>query len=335
MPTFTTIPVTQIENMNINELTTGSIDGEGTFDLLMKTLKAHLWNEYENERIRGTDYANAYIQAMNGALGHIMDYALKKATLPLELEQLEANVQKTAAETVYITKQGGLIDAQIYSTMKEVELKDYELKYIKPIELELKKEELAIRRLEAELKKLDIELKKQEFELRKVEIELRKEELKLKKQEFELRKIEIALKEKQLALAEKELAIKDKELTLKETQIAMAKYELDFKLPAEVESTKAQGDLYKQKVITEKAQTDPSVIGEGSVISHNNKVLAQQARSYDNDTKLKLTSMLIDTWKVRHNDDPDATPVDHINNLHDPIIGKMVIAVKESAGITD
>lgn len=91
-----------------------------------------------------------------------------------------------------------------------------------------------------------------------------------------------------------------------------------------------------KKVVTEKAQTDASVIGKGSVIDHNNKVLAQQVSiSYDNDSKLKATSMLVDTWKVRRNDDPDEAPVNDINKLADPNIGTAVVKVLQSVGITN
>lgn len=280
----TTIPSTIATEFNIDELTTGTVDGTGAYDVLLKTYKAHLWEEYKQQRIRGTDYANAYIQLLSQGLGYISNYALQKAKLPLELQLLEAQIQKLGADTILTTKQGGLVDAQIYSTMKDVALKEYELKHLKPLELELRKQE-------------------------------------------------IALKEKQLAMADKDLAIKEKELALKAKQLDLAKYELEHKLPAEVASTQAQAELYKQKVVTEKAQTNPSVIGDGSVISHNNKVLAQQAKSYENDGKIKLASMLIDTWKVRRNDDPDETTVNDTNKLNDPMIGAVVTHLKTAVGV--
>lgn len=285
----TTIPSTIATEFNIDELTTGTVDGTGAYDVLLKTYKAHLWEEYKQQRIRGTDYANAYIQLLSQGLGHISNYALQKAKLPLELQLLEAQIQKLGADTILTTKQGGLVDAQIYSTMKDVELKDYELKHIKPIELQL-----------------------------------RREELKLKQQEIQLREKDIALKEKQLAMMDKELAFKEKELQLKEKQLEATQYELEHKLPAEVASVTAQAELYKQKVVTEKAQTDNTVVGAGSVIDRNNQVLAEQARGFDLDAKMKLSQLLVSTWNVRRNDDPDTAPADQKNKLDDITIGKAV-----------
>lgn len=280
-------------DFNIDELTEGKLDGNGVFDKLMKTFELHLEREYNKQRIRGTDYANAYIGLINNALNQVSNYALEKSKLPLELQLLEAQIHKIATDTIVATKQGGLIDAQIHKEMAQTEMLHLEMEYKFPKELALIDEQIANM------------------------------------------KAEIALKEKELALRDKQLAISIIELGIKEQQLALARYEFEVKAPAEVRSINAQADLYNQKVVTEKAQTDASVIGKGSVIDHNNKVLAQQAISYDNDSKLKATSMLVDTWKVRRNDDPDEAPVNDINKLADPNIGTAVVKVLQSVGITN
>lgn len=280
-------------DFNIDELTEGKLDGNGVFDKLMKTFELHLEREYNKQRIRGTDYANAYIGLINNALNQVSNYALEKSKLPLELQLLEAQIHKIATDTIVATKQGGLIDAQIHKEMAQTEMLHLEMEYKFPKELALIDEQIANM------------------------------------------KAEIALKEKELALRDKQLDISVIELRIKEQQLRLAEYEVQVKAPAEVRSINAQADLYSQKVVTEKAQTDASVIGKGSVIDHNNKVLAQQAISYDNDSKLKATSMLVDTWKVRRNDDPDEAPVNDINKLADPNIGTAVVKVLQSVGITN
>lgn len=281
-------------DFNIDELTEGKLDGNGVFDKLMKTFELHLEREYNKQRIRGTDYANAYIGLINNALNQVSNYALEKSKLPLELQLLEAQIHKTATDTIVATKQGGLIDAQIHKEMAQTEMLHLEMEYKFPKELAL---------IDAQIANM---------------------------------KAEIALKEYELKYIKPiQLALQEKELDIKEQQLRLAEYELLVKAPAEVRSINAQADLYNQKVVTEKAQTDASVIGSGSVIDHNNKVLAQQAISYDNDSKLKATSMLVDTWKVRRNDDPDEAPVNDINKLADPNIGTAVGKVLQSVGITN
>lgn len=291
------------QEYNINELTNG--EGTGSLDSLLVSLKKQLWSEYENNRIRGTDYANAYIETIKHGLGTISQYTLERAKLPLELQMMEAQLHKVATDTAVATKQGGLIDAQIYKEMAHTRQIDYETEHKLPKELELMEVKLQNDRIELELK---------EFELR----QLRPLQLEITKQELEIKKSQL------------EIAIK--EIAIKEQQLALARYELDVKAPAEVNSINAQAELYRQKVITEKAQTDASVIGDGSSIARSNAVLEQQAISYINDSKLKTASMLVDTWKIRRNDDPDSAPVDNINQLHDPNIGKVVKAIISDVG---
>lgn len=316
-----TIPATTYADFNIDEITTGKINGKGTFDVLMKTLELHLRQEYENQRIRGTDYANAYIGLINNALGQVTDYAIQKAKLPLELQLTEAQIQKIGADTILVTKQGGLVDAQIIREMLEAEKLHLEIEYKLPKELAMLDAQIMNMKWEAQLKEYELKY------IKPIQLALQQKELDIKEKQLSMMVLELALKEKQLGIAEKELNIK-------EQQLALARYELEVKAPAEVSSINSQTGLYQQKTITEKAQTDPSVIGTGSVIDMNNKVLAEQAQSYKNDGKIKVLSILADTWKVRRNDDPDEAPVTEINKLNDPTIGLAVTKSMQSVGLS-
>lgn len=300
------IPTISAENFNINELTDGSLDGKGAYDVLLKTFKAHLAYEYEKQRIRGTDYVNAYVQLLSQGLSNIAGYALDKAKLPLELQLLEAQMLKVGADTILTTKQGGLADAQITKEMAEAEKLHLEMQYKLPKELEM---------IDAQIKDMKITTDLKEYELKHI------------------KPLELALREKELLLKQYQINVMERELEIKAEQLALARYELKFKAPAEVDSINAQTGLYQQKTITEKAQTDGSVIREGSVMAMNNAVLAEQAQSYKNDGKIKVLSILADTWKVRRNDDPDEAPVTEINKLNDPTIGVAVSKSMQSVGL--
>lgn len=295
------------DGFNIDELTQGRFDGKGVLDVILKTIGLHLMREYEEDRIRGTDYANAYINLINSTLATASEYSLAKSKQPLELQLLEANIQKVATDTIVATKQGGLLDAQIHKEMAQTEMLHLEMEHKLPKELEL---------IDSQIKDMQANIALKEYELKY-----------LKPKELELREKEIELRIKQLAISEKEIELKQK-------QIELARYELEYKAPAEVRSINAQADLYQQKVVTERAQTDNTVVGMDSVIAHNNEVLKQQAISYQNDSKIKMTSVLVDTWKIRRNDDPDEAPVNEINKLNDPNIGKVVQHTLTNIGIT-
>lgn len=189
-----------------------------------------------------------------------------------------------------------LIEANINNSKKDLELKEYELTKIKPQELALKTAQV-----NAMLK--DIELK--DYELKFIMPQ------------------ELAIKTSQLAIAQKELLLKAKQLEL-------AEYELLHKLPAEVAGILANNELTNQKKITEKAQTDSSVIGPGSVIDWNVKVLDAQVKGIDQEAKQKIMRMLIDTWTTRvNNDSAEAEPA----GLGDSVIKSAVATAKASAGI--
>ena len=59
-------------------LTEGCIEGNGTFDIIMKALKDHLNYEYESGRITGAEYTKAYIASLQGALQFAVQYLLGK-----------------------------------------------------------------------------------------------------------------------------------------------------------------------------------------------------------------------------------------------------------------
>lgn len=66
-------PVVKLTN---NNMTTGVINGNGTFDILMSSISAHLKGEFDKQRITGDQYAKAYIELTTAALGTSAQYLL-------------------------------------------------------------------------------------------------------------------------------------------------------------------------------------------------------------------------------------------------------------------
>lgn len=157
----------------------------------------------------------------------------------------------------------------------------------------------------------DIQEFNRDFKLPK-ELELMEKDLLLKESQLELAAKELLVKQNQIDLGIKELVIKEaqlgiaeKELLIKEEQLLITKYELQYKLPADVSLITAQDGLYTQKIITEKAQVDNTIVGEGSVIDLSNKLLEEQANAYVVNANQTAAKLMIDTWVVRHTADPE------------------------------
>lgn len=101
----------------ITDVTTGVIDGNGSFDKLMTVAKAHLLEEYTKQRITGDSYAQAYIATMQAAMQAAIQFTISaeqtnnQSELTDEQKQLIiAQTAQVKAETLNVPKQGLLLD---------------------------------------------------------------------------------------------------------------------------------------------------------------------------------------------------------------------------------
>ena len=118
----------------ITDITTGIVDGTGIFDKLMASVKAHIHDEYDNGRIKGPEYSQVYLGAIQAVLNQSVQYALQE-------KQLEAQIDLTIAQRDELLLNGvadrELKVAQVALAEKDIELKTAELG-IREKELEMK-----------------------------------------------------------------------------------------------------------------------------------------------------------------------------------------------------
>lgn len=135
-------------DIKVEDLTTGSIDGAGVFDKLMVSVKAHLTQEYKEQRIKGPEFATVYLGALDNVLNTSVQFLLQKARVGLEAQLLEqqiilaelevekarialeilaqeklkiiADVAKTEAETLLIKQQ--VINAEVEKRVLEAQV---------------------------------------------------------------------------------------------------------------------------------------------------------------------------------------------------------------------
>lgn len=319
------IPNSEVNtDYNISELTSGELGGNGTFDIIMGAVNAHIEHQFKLGRIRGTDFANTYIQAMQMALQQASSYAIAKAKLPLELQQLEAQNHKIATDIAVMTKQGALYDAQTLQTMAQTEQVKLETTKKVPAEIEQIKQQtdLIKEQTRKEIFETDYVLPKQ---LQQTDAQITQLTKETQLKEYEL----VNIKPLELENARTEVEIK-------EQQLELAKYQFTYQAPSEVAKTKSEADYYKYRAINEQAQTDPSVVMAGSTTALNNALIKEQSRQFMRSAQQGFLSEMIGSWKVRYNADPDAVGngVDDENKLNDPYIGKVLTAYANELGIT-
>lgn len=115
--------------VNIKDITDGKIDGNGVFDELMKSVKAHLKEEYDSQRIRGSEYTQVYIASIQAAMQQSIEWYLgaeiaKNQALLLEkqIEGQEKQNELLAEQKEQLIAQTELIRVQTANAEAEGEL---------------------------------------------------------------------------------------------------------------------------------------------------------------------------------------------------------------------
>lgn len=132
-----TTPVT-IEPVTLAQLTEAKVDGAGVFDTLMRASAAHCQQEFERNRIKGQDYAQVYLTAMQYTLQTATQFLLGKDKAYLEAQLIEAQVKIAEQQLLQEQQKVELIAAQVLKTKQETTNLVQELENLKAQECLLK-----------------------------------------------------------------------------------------------------------------------------------------------------------------------------------------------------
>lgn len=80
----------------ISKLTTERVDGDGAFDILMRSTKIHLQEEFESQRITGSEYATVYLGALTAVLQTSIQFLLNEQ----QVRKLNAEIGLIRQQTV-------------------------------------------------------------------------------------------------------------------------------------------------------------------------------------------------------------------------------------------
>lgn len=99
--------------IDIGDVTTGSLDGTGYFDILMRTVSLHLQREWTGGRITGDVYAKAYLEALNNALNQAIGFVISVNQAAVNEDLIRAQVDQIRAQVAQMQVQEDQIRAQI------------------------------------------------------------------------------------------------------------------------------------------------------------------------------------------------------------------------------
>lgn len=149
MAEIITPPDVTSDPLNITDLTLKTLDGTGVLDQMLATMRVHLAEQFDKERIQGTEYAEVYLGAFQSTLAAAIQFLLARRKLGLDLklqeaqisltaaqeEQIRAEMQKVPLEMAQITAQTNLVikqtelaDKQLTQADKQLELLDAQVR---------------------------------------------------------------------------------------------------------------------------------------------------------------------------------------------------------------
>lgn len=134
----------------ITDLTLKTLDGTGVLDQMLATMRVHLAEQFDKERIQGTEYAEVYLGAFQSTLAAAIQFLLARRKLGLDLKLQEAQISLTTAQEEQIRAEVQKIPYEIQALQKQLELAD------KQIAQADKQLELTEAQIQVQLKQLDL-----------------------------------------------------------------------------------------------------------------------------------------------------------------------------------
>ena len=295
--------------ITLDDLTQAKVDGTGAFDTLMRAMVGHLEKEFQENRLRGADYANVYLNAMTPVLQNAVVFLLQKDEAANKASLVDAQVRLTEVQIL-------LAEAELARELINKELVQAQVD-------KLKAETLNVQQQLNNLKSEDIILVKQALKLDADTANTVQQLLNLKSEDIILAKQATKLDADTANTVQQLLNLKAEECLLK------AQY--DNALSQNLQ-TVAQTSLVNQKVATEKAQTSGVGIEPTSVIGKQNALYDAQAKGFTRDAEQKAAKIMIDSWNVRRTTDV-GTVADATNKLSDVNVGRAVDALLGGVGV--
>jgi hypothetical protein len=179
------------------------------FQLLAGQIKKELDQQFDDGKIKGTEYADVFNKLMGQALNHAFDSPLKDQQV-VEMQYRAELVKAQKDDQEYVTEfirplekqklvcEKDLCSAQVELTQAQAIDQEYITTNVRPIELNIKREELKIAKEKVDLIKIETGIAEETLRIKKVELEIAQEKLELAKQDAILKEAQVRLTNRQI-----------------------------------------------------------------------------------------------------------------------------------------
>lgn len=106
--------------LTVAELTTANLGGNGVFDVLMRSVKAHLEAEFTKGRIKGPEYSTVYLGSVDLAMKTGLQFLLEQRKNDLEAQLLEKQIELATVEVDKANAQLALLEAGLPKVTAEI-----------------------------------------------------------------------------------------------------------------------------------------------------------------------------------------------------------------------
>lgn len=105
--------------VDFEEVTDGCVNGDGVFDKMMQSVKAHLAEEYDAQRIRGSEYSQVYLGALTNAMGQSIQWQLQAEIAKNQALLIEKQIEGQEKQNLLLDEQRALLVAQTNLTIQQ------------------------------------------------------------------------------------------------------------------------------------------------------------------------------------------------------------------------
>jgi chromosome segregation ATPase len=335
--------------VTVNDLTSGTIDGTGVFDVLMQATNEHVQREYSKGRLKGSEYSQVYLGGLQAVMQNALQLLLEKQRTDLEAQLLQEQILTEQKRRLQIDGEIALLAAQTSKTTQETANAVAQGAILAE---QLTTEQKKHAQMDAEVTLMSAQTAKTNSEKALVDVQVTnagKQGLILDAQVTTEQKKHSQLDaETALTTARTSLTNADKLLTdqkvinavTEETVLKAQKCKLDaefdvlveqkLKVTSEVTKIGSEISLLNQKVVTEQAQVSSLGVDTDSIIGRQKTLYENQAEGYIRDAEQKAAKMMIDAAMTQYT--AHEVPLNGAN-LGAADVGAVVAKLKTGIGV--
>jgi len=278
------------EPVSLDTITSTTLDGTGTFDMLMRTVTTRLQEEFSKNRITGSEYAKTYLGTMQTTLQQSIGFELQT-----QLNNLQASQLQLANQTAEVNKYRAAVELSTADLQREgMAIQNEDAK----IQVCINKQQLNIlnkqeTKLDKDLLILDEQLTKLGYENQLAAIAVVRSNIELITAQHTQENTRLAgeLTKTQQAKLEADTRLSNQKLLTEKAQISNI---VDGSTVFATESTDSQPHPITNKVVT----TESVTVAEG-IIGKQQALYFTQRQGFNRDSEYKMSKLFLDAYSVR------------------------------------